>query len=46
MTEGSVLDVEDLSFDDPLGLCESRTRAGTTYQGGREKKRSRSVTRS
>jgi len=45
MTEGSVLDVEDLSFDDTLGLCESRTRAGTTYKGEREKKRSRSGTR-
>jgi len=46
LTEGSVLDVEDLSFDDTLGLCESRTRAGTTFNrtGGKEnrKKRSRS----
>eukprot|EP00092_Neocalanus_flemingeri_P007044 GFUD01007608.1.p1 GENE.GFUD01007608.1~~GFUD01007608.1.p1 ORF type:complete len:350 (+),score=102.08 GFUD01007608.1:133-1182(+) len=47
LTEDSVLHVEDLSFDDTLGLCESRTRAGTTFNlasGGRDgrKKRSRS----
>eukprot|EP00092_Neocalanus_flemingeri_P028229 GFUD01030655.1.p1 GENE.GFUD01030655.1~~GFUD01030655.1.p1 ORF type:complete len:352 (+),score=107.66 GFUD01030655.1:96-1151(+) len=48
--EDSVLDVEDLSFDETLGLCESRTRAGTTFNrasGGRDgrKKRSRSGNR-
>jgi len=44
LTEGSVLDVEDLSFDDTLGLCESRTRAGTTFNrtGGMEKRKKRS----
>lgn len=51
LTEASVLDVEDLSFDvdDTLGLCESRTRAGTTFnkeQGVQaRKKRSRSAGR-
>merc|ERR1719318_1768254 len=52
LTEASVLDVEDLSFDvdDTLGLCESRTRAGTTFNKQEQgvqarKKRSRSAGR-
>eukprot|EP00092_Neocalanus_flemingeri_P040279 GFUD01043873.1.p1 GENE.GFUD01043873.1~~GFUD01043873.1.p1 ORF type:complete len:352 (+),score=99.33 GFUD01043873.1:146-1201(+) len=50
LTEASILDVEDLSFDDTLGLCDSRTRAGTSFNravGGRNgrKKRSRSGNR-
>jgi len=32
LTEGSVLDVEDLSFDETVNLCESRTRAGTSFR--------------
>ena len=51
LTEASVLDVEDLSFDidDTVGLCESRTRAGTTFNKQDKemvrKKRSRSTSR-
>eukprot|EP00090_Calanus_glacialis_P024020 TRINITY_DN37296_c0_g1_i1.p1 TRINITY_DN37296_c0_g1~~TRINITY_DN37296_c0_g1_i1.p1 ORF type:complete len:396 (+),score=168.31 TRINITY_DN37296_c0_g1_i1:117-1304(+) len=52
LTEASVLDVEDLSFDvdDTLGLCESRTRGGTTFNKQEQgvqarKKRSRSAGR-
>ena len=32
LTEGSVLDVEDLSFDETVNLCESRTRSGTSFR--------------
>ena len=32
MTDGSVLDVDDLSFDETVNLCESRTRAGTSFR--------------
>lgn len=51
LTEASVLDVEDLSFDidDTVDLCESRTRAGTTFNKQDKemvrKKRSRSTSR-
>ena len=47
MTDGSVLDVDDLSFDETLDLCASRTRAGTSFrktsvEGRESRKRSRS----
>merc|ERR1712179_825087 len=52
LTEASVLDVDDLSFDidDTAGLCESRTRAGTNFRSERDegmtrRKRSRSTTK-
>jgi len=52
LTEASVLDVDDLSFDidDTVGLCESRTRAGTNFRSERDevnarRKRSRSTTK-
>lgn len=54
LTAGSILNVDDLSFDDTIDLCESRTRAGTMYNDseweelergrGRSGKRGRSVT--
>ena len=47
MTDGSVLDVDDLSFDETLDLCASRTRAGTSFrktsvEARESRKRSRS----
>merc|ERR1712179_400909 len=52
LTEASVLDVDDLSFDidDTAGLCESRTRAGTNFRSERDegmtrRKMSRSTTK-
>jgi len=50
LTMGSILNVDDLSFDDTVDLCESRTRAGTMYKDseweesgrGRSGKRGRS----
>jgi len=52
LTEASVLDVDDLSFDidDTANLCESRTRAGTFFRGEKDevvtrRKRSRSTTK-
>lgn len=47
MTDGSVLDVDDLSFDETLDLCASRTRAGTSFrktsvENRESRKRSRS----
>merc|ERR1712227_569678 len=51
MTDGSVLDVDDLSFDETVNLCESRTRAGTSFrklnpevrEARKRERRSRSV---
>jgi len=52
LTEASVLDVEDMSFDidDTAELCESRTRAGTNFKMEKEetlgrRKRSRSASK-
>jgi len=52
LTEASVLDVEDMSFDidDTADLCESRTRAGTNFKIEKEetlgrRKRSRSASK-
>ena len=50
MTDGSVLDVDDLSFDETVNLCESRTRAGTRFnktdsEARESRKRSRSIPR-
>ena len=47
MTDGSVLDVDDLSFDETHDLCASRTRAGTSFrkmsvESRESRKRSRS----
>jgi len=47
MTDGSVLDVDDLSFDETLDLCASRSRAATSFrktsvEGRESRKRSRS----
>merc|ERR1711994_65001 len=50
LTDGSVLDVDDLSFDETVNLCESRTRAGTRFnktdsEARESRKRSRSIPR-